>query len=275
VVPNNPAGDPTVKQYLLDLIHEQAQAGIAPSPAIPMFQEKLIMICAAADVLLAGSSLTAAQRYCLLRDIAAICLDAASGQRGGDLTTLRTEGVLRFPGGDGLLFGFTWGKTLRSGSRHIFGVRARTDLLLICPVRRLQAFRTLAATYGPAATAPGSYVFHPWRSDGPAFFKQLSSGSLNRSLQAQLKRLDAFDGETFHGLRAAFAISAAIQGMPLRDIMAVAQWKDPAMAHRYMRLHHVMSMAPADVPVDTKLYTELNKLRKFVTAFPATYTRRP
>jgi integrase len=269
---DNPCAQSTVKQFLADLRWEHAQAGISPTPAVPVFQEKLVQIAAAGDRLLAGNELTPAQRYVLHRDLAGFCLDAASGQRVGDLCHLRVEGILQFPGGDGLMFGWTWGKTLRGGGpRHVFGVRARPDALLICPVVRIYAFMSYAARCGANLVAPGALLFHPWRDGAPRPHIPLSSSELRESLQEHLKRLGIFEGETGHGFRAAFAIDAAIQGRPLKDIMAVTGWQSEHMAQRYMCMSRVMDMAPDPRTMSTTLYKEIDELQGFLAAFPTRF----
>jgi integrase len=268
---DNPAAHPLVLNYLADIRWEQARAGVVPTKAVPVFQEKLIQLCAAADRLLAGDSLDPQQRYTLLRDVAGFCLVFASGTRGNDLGYLRVSEILQFPGGDGLMFGFTFGKTLRGGSTHVFGIRTRPDLLLVCPIARIMAFMQHAATYGPHVLAPGAYLFHPWR-DGPMPASPLAARTLNDSLVYQLTRLSIFDGETFHGFRAAFAIESAIEGHSLAEICAGANWSGRGgMAERYMCMQRVLMMAPADIPMTSQLYQDVNELQHFVRAFP---TRR-
>jgi integrase len=265
---DNPCAHPLVKQYLKDITHEQAKAGVTPTQALPLFQEKLLLLVESIDELLARTDLSPGQRYILTRDVSIFTIDAACGQRGRDLFTLLTEGVLRFPKGDGFLFGYTWGKTLRSGTRHLFGIRARTSLLVLCPIRRLNTLMELTRSYGPEASAPGAYIFCPWRYSGPDYFLGLTSKAINESLQGHLRRIGIFEGETFHGIRAAYAIEACLEGVPLQQIMSVAQWSSEAMAMRYMRLQEVMALKDADVEATPALYQQLNSLRAFKYAFP-------
>jgi integrase len=264
---DNPAAHPSVSNYLADIRWEQARAGVIPTKAVPVFEEKLLQLCAAADRLLAGDALTPQLRYGLLRDIAGFCLVFASGTRGNDLGYLRVSEILQFPGGDGLLFGFSFGKTLRGGSEHAFGLRTRPDCLLICPIARLMAFMQHAATYGPHVLAPGAYLFHPWR-DGPMPSSPLAARTLNDSLIAQLTRLGIYEGETFHGFRAAFAIESAIHGESLNGIMATAGWSGRTMAERYMCMRRILEVAPKGTPLTSTLYRDVNALKDFVLAFP-------
>ena len=43
-------------------------------------------------------------------------------QRGKQLGETRSESVMRFPDDRGLLFNYVHGETLRSGTKHVFGV---------------------------------------------------------------------------------------------------------------------------------------------------------
>ena len=66
-----------------------------------------------------------------LRNIALYCLVFAVAKRIDDANVV-AKNVLDIPNGGGLLFNFTWGKTLRSGKNHMFGVECSCDDYGMC-----------------------------------------------------------------------------------------------------------------------------------------------
>ena len=84
---------------------------------------------------LMNPTLSQDERYEMMRDMAFIAVVCATGKRCDDLTNLLISQMVRFPDGKGIMFGFQFGKTLRDGSRHMFGLRQDDITPEICTVR--------------------------------------------------------------------------------------------------------------------------------------------
>jgi hypothetical protein len=55
------------------------------------------------------------------------------------LDETRSESILRFPDDRGLLFNYFYGKTLRNGTKHVFGV-LRSEDAVMCPVTAMDDY---------------------------------------------------------------------------------------------------------------------------------------
>ena len=75
------------------------------------------------SVLLMDSSLTQDERSKMMRDLAHIALVFKTGKWCNDIMNLLISQMVRFPDGSGIMFGFQFGKTLRVGSRQMFGIK--------------------------------------------------------------------------------------------------------------------------------------------------------
>ena len=75
----------------------------------------------------------------LSRDLAFFCVDFYAGDRSSDLGRSKSREVLYLPDFSGLLSNHTFGKTLRDGSTHSFGVRASRHSI-VCPVYNFKLY---------------------------------------------------------------------------------------------------------------------------------------
>jgi len=102
-----------------------------------------------------GSPKSPTDAIMLYRDIAIITTGFFSSVRGKQLGKTRLSNILRLPNGAGLLFNFCWGKTLRDGSTHVFGVASRPNSRNMCPMRCINdyvaAARRIGWTFGKAS----------------------------------------------------------------------------------------------------------------------------
>jgi integrase len=264
---NNPCADPEIREFLKDTAREQQLGGVFPAPAVPVFQDKVAHVLAAIDAALASGRLTNFQRFMNMRDAAAIAVDSASGQRGRDLLSLRVSGIISFPGDNGLVLGFEWGKTLRSGTRHHFGIRTRPDARVLCPVRRLMDYIDFGLRIGVPFRNPGAFIFPAVRYTVIDVTRALNS--INPSLTWWLRHLEIYENETAYGLRPAFAIESALHGQALAHTMDICQWRSRAMHDRYTRLREIIVLDPT-TPLTAQHYRDLNVLRGAVQAFVTT-----
>jgi hypothetical protein len=272
---DNPAASRMVKHYLSDIRGEQLRQGIVPKQAKPIFSAKIRQISEAVrDALAADIAPSSASTFVMLRFRAMLVLDAHSLKRGAELGTTLTNGIVRFPDDSGLLFNYTWGKTLRSGSSHIFGVARKPNDPDMCPVACIDAYVAGAAALGFLLAGPGSFLFRPWRH-GAAPDVPLAPEQLASDLRLWMVRCGIFEGETFHGLRTGGAIELALTGESLRSVMDSALWKRPSTALRYMKIWEVMcASVTGSVPpplrqgeLATDRYSDMNNMIGFFSAY--------
>jgi len=246
---DNPAADRLVKQYLQDVQVEQLRRGVVPRQARPVFAVKIRLVSEFIRSLLDVSSTTPviddSTRFALLRTRAMLVLDACSLKRGAELGMTLTDSVIRFPDDSGMIFNYRWGKTLRSGSSHVFGIRRNEDDPDLCAVSCIDAYVRGAHAMGICLRGPGQYLFRPWRHGG-AQNSPLAPTQLGYDLRLMLVRCGIFEGETLHGVRTGAAIEMAIKGDSLRSIMDQALWKRPSTAKHYLKVWQVMGASVAD-----------------------------
>ena len=263
----NPAGARMVKQYLSSIRNEQLQKGIVPAQSKPIFSEKIRRISREIRLIVAaGEGLTDAGKFTMLRTRAMLVLDACSLKRGAELGTTLTDSVVRFPDDSGLIFNYVWGKTLRSGSSHVFGVLRKPLDLDLCPVSCLDDYVNAADSLGIDLRGPASFLFRPWRNGAPN--EPLVSAQLAVDLRYWLVRCDIYDNDTLHGVRTGGAIEQALRGERLRSVMDQALWSRPDTAKRYMKIWQVMCASVSDssdptlgITADpTKRYTDMNEM---------------
>ena len=252
--------------------------------ATPVLSDKLSLIFQAMQRAL-DSDLAPGQRFAILRNRAILAVALRSLKRGAELMSTRTADIISFPQCDGLIFNYTFGKTLRDGSSHMFGIRrddVRPDL---CAVAHLRAYVDGARALGIdlARPGPGALLFRPWLSSAEATEASadpFSVSDLTPMLRSWLRFLGIDGGETFHGLRSGGAIEMALTGAPLLEIMARGYWTAPPMAQHYMGMAQTLmgggplpALAPTgalapDAAV-TAQWRDANEMRGFFRAFLA------
>jgi hypothetical protein len=132
---DNPAAARAVrKAYLKDVTSEQLMVGLIPEQATPVFSARLRVVSLAILEALADAS--GVVRFSLLRTGAMLLVAMVSLQRGKRLGGTRTESVMRFQDGRGLPFNCVFGKTLRNGTKHVFGVLRSEDAVIHVPSHR-------------------------------------------------------------------------------------------------------------------------------------------
>ena len=155
-------------------------------------------------------------RFIFARDQAYFKLAFFSGDRPGDLGQVKVPEILRFPNDDGFLFNHIWGKTLRDGYSNVFGVR-RNPQSVICPVKGVEQYVEVARELGVDLTK--GYLFRPTTSNNGVQDSPFSSSAADARLKVYLKQMKADDGETLHGFRSGCAITLALTGADLSEIM--------------------------------------------------------
>ncbi|KAL9951351.1 hypothetical protein ACROYT_G044002 [Oculina patagonica] len=268
----NPASDKSVKDFLRLVTAEQLQARVTPRQATPFFVDKLTQLCSHLDKKLRDSD-RAIDRFVIARDQAYFKLVFFSGDRPGDLGQIKVPEILRFPNDDGLLFYHIWGKTLRDGDENVFGVRRNTQVE-ICPVRGIE--RYMEVTRDIRVDLTRGYLFRPITPDLGIKDTPFTSSAAESRLKGYLKEMNADNGETLHGFRSGCAITLALTGADLAEIMDHVGWTRRHTALYYMQLAKVLNPAGASARLASNIGTEpscswqdINQLKRFVCAFPA------
>ena len=162
------------------------------------------------------------------------------------------SGILSFPNDVGFPFNHVWGKTLRDGDENVLGIR-RNPHTTICPIRGIEQYIEVARGYLFRSTTPSGGI-----QDLP---------SRSSTAEARLKR--------YHGFRSGCAITFALKGAALSEIMDHVGWSRRHTAV-YLQLAKVLnpdgaSARPVSVS-DTDVvnpWQNMNKLKRFVSAFPS------
>ena len=152
---------------------EQGRVGVSARQAVPILREKLRrLISHMRAKRLQGNFRQLKNR----RNIALYCLVFAVAKRIDDATNVVAKNVLEIPNGGGLLFNFTWGKTLRSGKNHMFGVECSCDTCeVLCAVCRIGEYVQMAKKCG-------------WDFDVGYLFSRMSLKKENDELSNSLAR---------------------------------------------------------------------------------------
>ena len=176
--------------------------------------------------------------------------------------------ILRFPNDDGFLFNHVWGKTLRDGHNNIFGIR-RNPQTAICPVKGIEQYMAVARELKVDLTK--GYLFRPTTPQGGVLDSPLTSSTAEARLKVYLKEMGADNGETLHGFRAGCAITLALSGVELSDIMDHVGWARRHTALYYLQLAKVLNpegasakLAEADLTSAITEWSNINDLKRFV-----------
>ena len=109
----------------------------------------------------------------------------------------------------------------------------------------------------------------------------LSSSTAEARLKLYLQEMGADDGETLHGFRAGCAVTLALSGAELSEIMDHVGWTRRHTALYYLKLANVLNPAGAsarlaseDVAEGTSRWKEINELKRFVCAFPVPHSNK-
>lgn len=273
----NPAASLLVRKYLKYIKEEQAAAGLVPKQATPFFVDKLARLSDHLDRQFDACADDPVKMYILSRDQAYFKTLFFSGDRPGDLGQVRTNEILRFPNDDGLLFNHTWGKTLRGGKSNLFGIR-RCANVKICPVAAIEKY--MSTTRAMQVDLTDGFLFRPTTAQGAISPSSISSDAMNSRLKTYLKEAGIDEGETAHSFRSGCAITLALSGSALTDVMSHVGWERSHTASYYMQLEKVLRhdspSALLTEAVDehnptsdlTRLYQDMNSVKNFVQAFP-------
>ena len=270
----NPAASLLVKEYLKAVTSEQLQARITPKQTTPLFIDKLLLLSRYLERRMMDSKLSPTSLFILARDQAYFKTLFFSGDRANDLGLVLTEEIVRFPQDDGFLFNHVWGKTLRQGSSNLFGIRRHPNPAL-CPIKAIETYFAISSELG--INLRSGYLFRPTNTQGHVVNSQFRSSTAESRLRLYLRDAGLDEGETLHSFRTGSAITLALCGAPLGEIMGHVGWASKQTALYYMKIAQVLQHgSPSDVLASDEHrlsnvgqnYTDMNTLKHFVSAFP-------
>ena len=173
----------------------------------------------------------------LVRDMALFAVAFHTGRRGDDLHHTLGAGVLRLPDHGGFILNFPFGKTLRKGGAQAVPIRPDPTLPAIGPVAAL-------ATYFDAAHSCGwnlgrGYLFpqvdHTLPLPTARWDRAMSPQLMTARLRHHMETAGLTNKKyTMHSFRVGSAVSQALQGTSLVDIMRNVFWKSEVVAKRYV-----------------------------------------
>ncbi|CAH3134462.1 unnamed protein product, partial [Porites lobata] len=128
-------------------------------------------------------------------------------------------------------------RTLRDGDINVVGVH-RNPQSVICPVKGVEQYVEVARELGVDLTK--GYLFRPTTSNNGVQDSPFSSSAADARLKVYLKQTKADDGETLHGFRSGCAITLALTGADLSEIMEHVGWARRHTALYYLQLAKVL-----------------------------------
>ena len=226
----NPAAHSVVKRYLKGVTEEQLKARAVPKQAEPIFICDLTTLCQVIDSKLRSASTDPIHLYIYARDLAYFKLHFFSGDRPSDLSLIKAAEILRFPNDKGLLFNHVFGKTLHSGDCKVFAV-ARHPNQFICPVKAIDDYMTIchaikiSVSNGPLFRAT---------SGRTVLLDAFSTDAAEARLKTYLTAA-GLSNKTLYSFRCGGAITMALTGSTLDDIVDHVQYRPKGSYHRLAR----------------------------------------
>ena len=156
----------------------------------------------------------------------------------------------------------------------MFGIRRHSNPSL-CPIKAIETYFAVASEL--RINLHTGYLFRPTDNHGVVLNSPLKSNAAQARLLLYLKEATIYDGETLHSFRSGSAITLAMCGSPLADIMSYVGWTNKPTALYYLKIAEVLQPGgPSDVlsshedhlTAASLQYAEINSLRNFISAFP-------
>ena len=227
-----------MKRYQSLVLEEQTTARTFPTQAIPIFLDKLRVICSYLRDRIVTPSLNPSNIYILSRDLAFFSLNFCSGDRGSDLGQVKSADVLHLPDGEGFLINQVFSKTLRGEGNNVFGIK-RIPNSPYCPVTNLCYYLALAQKI--SIVLKEGFLFRVTDCRGHVLDKPFLDSAVANRLKKHLKDLQLCDGETMHSFRSGCSITLSLLGASYSDVAKHVGWKSLDMAIHFCQFDKVMS----------------------------------
>lgn len=269
----NPASALGVKRYLTSVRAEQLQARVTPKQAPPFLFPHLVKLSKFIHAKLRDPQLQPHLIFMYARDQAYFKALFFSGDRGADLSQVKTAEILRFPDNSGLLFNHLWTKSLRNGDANVFAFK-RGDDCSTCPVTGIETYIKVADAIG--ITVSRGFLFKALTKEGKVSRDPFSAAAARMRLKEYCRVLSSEGSEqqfTLHSFRSGAAVSLALLDVPIHDIMDHIGWKSSRQAIHYLKMRQVVNPAgPAArlsniTPENAESFSRVNTLEGFAPAF--------
>ena len=169
---------------------------------------------------------------------------------------------------------------MRDGDSNIFRIQHNPQSKL-CPVQGIEQY--LAISDQLKVDLRSGYLF--WSNKSPWSHSKLnepiSSAVAEARLKTYLKEMGSDNGETLHGFHSGCAITLALSGIELSEVMDHVGWTQQHTALYYLQLAKVLNpsgasarLAQVDLSSATSQWEDLNELKRFVSAFPVDASRK-
>jgi hypothetical protein len=240
----NPAVSKEVMSYLKFVKEEQGKAGVVPKQAQVILKDKLKLLLQEMDKDRFSSGNPPKRFLEITRDCAIFSVTFGAMKRGDCISKFISKNTMRMPNNKGLVFNFTWGKTLRGGTSHMFGIECTCKELekdLLCSPCRIDEWVKEAKSWGWKFEE--GYLFSP--VVGELNFPRRGMGEMGAKLMTDnlrnyLKKYGMFEKETMHSFRSGGAIARLLEGEPLEEVMYKAYWKSKETAMHYTKILQVL-----------------------------------
>ena len=250
------------------------KARVVPRQAVPILLNDLVILAHHIhSQLLHCATLTPRQIYIFARDQAMFKVLFFAGDRAADLLLSKTVDILRFPDNSGFIFNHFWTKTLRSGDANVFALK-RGSNLTVYPVTVLELYFDICQSLG-IKLCPG-FLSRSVTKSCNISLEHLDSEAAQARLSVYTTALaDQLSGDryTLHGFRSGAAVSLALSGVSLHEIMDHVGWKNSSTALHYITLKQVVNPAGAAAQLENlnveigETYMSLHNLKGFSRAF--------
>ena len=177
---------------------------------------------------------TAAERFAMIRDVAIFCVAFHTMKRGFELSVAVASQVLQMSGGEGFIFNFLFGKTLRNSSQAVVG-KKNLDCREICAVAAMVEYQQAAESMQWSLAEGSGFLFPSvlegrGKGDGALTAVQMTTGLQTHLLAAGM----AEKRYTMHSFRAGGAASHHMDGTAMDVLMEYVGWKSASVARRYV-----------------------------------------
>jgi hypothetical protein len=273
LIVGNPASALVMKEYLDNIRSEQLQARVTPKQAKPFLFAHLVALSRFILAKLRDHTLQPQVIFMYARDQAYFKALFFSGDRGADLSQVKTAEIMRFPDNSGFLFNHIWTKSLRNGDANVFAFK-RGSNSTTCPVTGIEMYVKIAEVIGIQLSR--GFLFKAVTKEGNISSNTFSAAAAQMRLKEYCSALkETWQGQQFtlHSFRGGSAISLALLNVPIHEIMDHVGWKSNKQALHYLKLRQVLNPAgPAaklsnitpDVAQD---FSRWNSLQCFSPAF--------
>ena len=234
----NPAAHRSVKEYHSLVQEEQTIARCFPSQAVPLFLDKLKILCSHLRNLIVTPEMKSTTRYILARDLAFFSMDFFSGDRGTDLGRVKAMDVLTLHLESGILVNQVFGKTLRGNGARVFGLKPIQGAPY-CPIMNLKYYKYLSEKM--AVNLKEGYLFRVTDQHGHITDSPFIGSAVSNRLKKHLCDLKIHNGESMHSFRSGCSITLSSLGVSYAEVAAHMGWKSCEMAAYYCQFEKVMA----------------------------------